>query len=93
MWGVFLCPLLYLGWGRCGLLGEGSGVVELWESLVLWGTPGDLDIPWAGFGSYVGVGDGFPVQFLGFRFQVPGLLLVLRRGLLLIHWWLLVVVR
>ena len=43
---VLLGPLLYLGWGRCGLLGGGSGVVELWESLVLWSNPGDLVIPW-----------------------------------------------
>ena len=43
---VLLGPLLYLGWGRCGLLGEGSKVVKLWENLLLWISPGDLDVPW-----------------------------------------------
>ena len=42
---MLLAPLMYLGWGRCGLLGEGSSVVELWENLVL-DRPGDLGVPW-----------------------------------------------
>ena len=39
---MFLALLVYLGWGRCGLLGEGSSVVELGEELVSWDYPRDL---------------------------------------------------
>ena len=35
---------MYLGWGRCGLLGEGSRVVELGGELVPWDEPRDLDV-------------------------------------------------
>ena len=43
---VILVPLMYLGWGRGGLLGEGSSVVELGENPVPWSNPRDLDIRW-----------------------------------------------
>ena len=43
---VILVPLMYLGWGRGGLLGEGSSVVELGENLVPWSNPRDLDVRW-----------------------------------------------
>ena len=39
---VLLGPLLYLDWGRCGLLGGGSSVVRLGGNYVSWSTPGDL---------------------------------------------------
>ena len=42
--GLLLGVLLCLGWGRGGLLGEGSSVVELWENLVLWFSPEDIDV-------------------------------------------------
>ena len=48
LWGgggeVLLAPLMYLGWGRCRLLGEGSIVVELGEELVPLTDPRDLDV-------------------------------------------------
>ena len=43
---VILVPLMYLGWGRGGLLGEGSSVVELGENLVPWSKPRDVDVRW-----------------------------------------------
>ena len=43
---VVLVPLMYLGWGRGGLLGGGSSVVELGENLVPWSNPRDLDVRW-----------------------------------------------
>ena len=43
---VILVPLMYLGWGRGGLLGEGSRVAELGENLVPWSNSRDLDIRW-----------------------------------------------
>ena len=43
---VILVPLMYLGWGRGGLRGEGSSVVELGENPVPWSNPRDLDIRW-----------------------------------------------
>ena len=39
---VLFVPLMYLGWGRGGLLGEGSSVVGLGGNYVPWSTPGDL---------------------------------------------------
>ena len=44
LWGVLLAPLMYLGWGRGRLLGEGSSVVELGEDLVPWSDPRDLTV-------------------------------------------------
>ena len=41
---MFLALLVYLGWGRCGLLGKGSDVVELGEELVLRDYPRDLGV-------------------------------------------------
>ena len=35
---------MYLGWGRGGLLGDGSSVVELGEDLVPWSDPRGLDV-------------------------------------------------
>ena len=43
---MILVPLMYLGWGRGGLLGEGSSVVELGENLVPWSNPRGLDVCW-----------------------------------------------
>ena len=39
---MLLVPLVYLGWGRGGILGEGSSVVKLGENLVPWSTLGVL---------------------------------------------------
>ena len=41
---VLIVFLMYLDWGRGGLLGEGSSVVELGENLVPWSNPRDLDV-------------------------------------------------
>ena len=43
---VILVPLMYLGWGRGGLLGEGSSVVEFGENRVPWSNPRGLDVRW-----------------------------------------------
>ena len=41
---MIIALLMYLGWGRGRLLGEGSSVVELGEDLVPWSDPRDLDV-------------------------------------------------
>ena len=43
---VLFVPLMYLGWGRDGLLGEGSSVVELGENLVPRSNSTDLAVHW-----------------------------------------------
>ena len=60
---MFLAPLVYLGWGRCGILGEGSSVVEFGEELVPWEDPRDLDVR----------GDRGMFCFLGWRALILGL--------------------
>ena len=48
-----------MGWGRGGLLGEGSSVVGLGGNYVPWSSPGDLDVPWnVSCSSRAGVGGG-----------------------------------
>ena len=61
---VLFIPLVYLGWGRGGILGEGSSVVELGEDPVLLGASGDLAVPCTASGSFsCGVGGVDPLDF------------------------------
>ena len=81
---VLLVSLVYLGWGRGGLLGGGSRIVALGEDLALWGSPRGLDLCWKRllfFSFFL-----FPFGFFSGGFLGEGFLGVMAvRG-----WWLLV---
>ena len=79
-WLGFLAPLVYLG---CGLLGEGSRIVELGEELVPWdvlfrvGPMGDLHLGGIYWMSVPFVGTGNDVRRITLAVWLRGSLMVL----------------